>query len=150
MVVNLFRWGPTNEVCSWKRLQRDCSMAFTERSSCCPNTLVERMKQFEAEAILLRWTLDQFTRVQQNCTNPMARLKVHKYKDVYILRPFAFIDAIHTRLRVCKDQQFSHTFLFEVIDFACYSNLISANEKSCEFKLWLRQLLLYEITGINV
>lgn len=67
------RWSSTNEVSCWEWLN-DSSNCFSIWSLRRPNGMIQRVKNFEAETILLRGSLNNFAATKQNSCHPMTTL----------------------------------------------------------------------------
>ena len=68
-----------------------------------PDALVHGVEQLEAKAILLRGTLNQFTRAQNNCADPMIALEEDKVEMDYSF--YSFTKKIfYFTLKVCYNR----------------------------------------------
>ena len=56
-------------------MESDCPVGLSEGASRSPDVLVERMEELEAEAVLLRWSLDQLTDVEEDRPDPVGLLE---------------------------------------------------------------------------
>lgn len=59
-----------------QQIGKNLTNSFVLWSSWSPNRLIKRIVKFETETIFLAWSFNNFARIEQNRSDPVATLKL--------------------------------------------------------------------------